>query len=355
MPELKIGKVKIGAGDPVVIVCEIGVDHMGDMAKAKRMIDAAKDCGADVAKFQIHLPDVEMAPNHPATRFHGGSLTEVFDESHLTADQHRELKEYCERVGIEYLCTPFCPTSVDLLNDVVGVTGFKTGSGEITNLPEHRKLAKISARTGKPVLVSTGMCTQEEVDETVRVYEEEGALSNLVLMVCTSEYPLERYEDVSLGLIPNWHERYGVLVGYSDHSKDNRIACAAVAMGAKVIEKHFTLAYDEGGCDDPVALTPDMFRELVEGIRRVELAMGSEKVVRPEEQKTRDWAFHSIVTNRPIKRGEKITADNVRPARPGVGIPAKYWDERHSGELFGHIAKRNFSKDYVLQWEDLES
>ena len=353
MKELKLGKVKIGGNNKTAIICEIGVDHMGSMEKARKMIDAAKACGADIAKFQIHQPTVEMVPNHPATKFHGGSLTDVFKKSHLTAEQHRKLKEYCEKVGIQYLCTPFCPSSVDLLNDVTKVDGFKTGSGEVTNLPHHRRLAQISAKTGKPVLVSTGMCTMDEIAETVAVYKEEGALDNLVLTVCTSEYPLEKYNDISLGLIPKMRDLFGVWVGYSDHSKDNRIAMAAVAMGAKVIEKHLTLAYDESGCDDSVALTPAMFKELVEGIRRVESTLGSEKIVRPEEWKTRSWAFHSILTNKPIRKGGAITDKNTRPGRPGVGIPAKYWDKKYSAALFGRSVKHDLPKDHVLQWEDL--
>lgn len=354
MKELVFGKYTIGEKSPTLIIAEIGVDHMGSMEKAKKMIDAAKAAGADVAKFQIHLPEIEMVPNHPSTDFHGGSLTDVFTRSHLTPKEHRELKEYTESVGLEYLCTPFCPDAVDILNDVVGVKAFKTGSGEIANLPEHRRLAKISAKTGKPVMVSTGMSTMEEIAETVSVYREEGALENLILMLCTSEYPLERYEDISLGLIPEFKKLFGVWAGYSDHSKDNRIACAAVAMGAKVIEKHFTLAYGEGGCDDSVALTPSMFSELTEGVRRVESALGTEKKVRDEEQKVRSWAFHSIVVNEPLKAGDAITEKNVRPARPGVGIPAKFYDKRYSDQLFGKKAARDIGKDEVLQWSDLE-
>ena len=348
-----MGKITIGRDKPCVIIAEIGVDHMGDMTKARRMIEAVKELGADIAKFQIHLPEVEMAPNHPATAFHGGSLTEVFKKSHLTPEEHRGLKEHCEKAGIQYLCTPFCPTSVDLLHNVVGVQAFKTGSGEITNLPQHRKLAKISAKTGKPVLVSIGMSTLDEIAETVSVYREEGALENLGLMVCTSEYPLEKYDDISLGLIPKLRDLFGVWVGYSDHSKDNRIAVAAVALGAKVIEKHFTLAYGEGGCDDSVALTPAMFKDLVEGIRRVESALGSEKAIRPEEWKTRSWAFHSVVTNSTLSTGTVITLQNVRPARPGMGIPAKFLDQKYSSALIGRAVKRDLGQNHVLQWSDL--
>ncbi|OHA06150.1 MAG: hypothetical protein A3B29_01785 [Candidatus Sungbacteria bacterium RIFCSPLOWO2_01_FULL_51_34] len=317
------------------------------------MIDAAKAAGADVAKFQIHIPYAEMALGHEKLLFHGGSLEDVFKRSHVTAAQHKELEEYCRGVGIQYLCTPFCPAAVDVLNTAVGVDAFKTGSGELTNLPQHRRIAKISARTGKPALVSTGMCTLEEIGDTLAVYREEGALENVVLMVCTSEYPLEKYDDISLGLIPRLRDLYGVWVGYSDHSKDSRIAAAAVALGAKVIEKHLTLAYGEGGCDDAVALTPDAFADAVVGIRRVESALGSEKAVRAEEEKTREWAFHSVVTNDMLAEGDAVTFDNVRPARPGTGIPAKYLDKKYSAALLGRRVKWALPKNHVLQWEDL--
>ncbi len=353
MKNIIFGKYDISPESPAIIVAEIGVDHMGDMEKAKYLINAAQTAGADVAKFQIHFPEIEMVPNHPATEFHGGSLTKVFEKSHLSAEEHEVLQAYCEKIGMEYLCTPFCPHAVDVL-DGIGVKAFKTGSGELTNIPQHRRLAEISAKTGKPVFVSTGMCTLEEIAETVAIYKEERALENLVLMVCTSEYPLDRYEDIALGLIPALQKLYGVWVGYSDHSKDNRIACAAVALGAKIIEKHFTLKYNDGGCDDSVALTPLMFADLVEGVRRVEAATGVEKSVRLEEEKVRRWAFHSIVTNEFLKAGTSITEQNVRPARPGIGIPAKFYDKKYSQALFGRRPKYDVPKNHVLQWEDLE-
>ncbi len=365
MKPVKFGKLKIGGNNPVVIIAEIGVDHVGDMSKAKKMIEMARHAGADVAKFQIHLPHIEMVPDN-SIKFHGGSLFDFFKKSHLTGPQHRELKDHCEKIGIEYLCTPFCPASVDILNDIVEVKAFKTGSGEITNLPQHRKLAKISAKTGKPVLVSTGMCTMDEIADTVSVYREESALKNLVLMNCTSEYPLTRYEDISLGLIEVFKNKFGVLVGQSDHAINNAISFAAVAKGAKIIEKHFTLSYGGPGCDDSVALEPKAFGDLVKGIREnasklnkrdmkiVELASGSEKTVRLREWPTRNWAFHSVVTNRPIKKNEKISLTNVRPARPGKGIPAKFLDKKYSGELMGLKVKKYLPKNYILNWADLE-
>lgn len=349
MEDLKFGNLKIGGENPCVIIAEIGVAHMGDMKKAKRMIEMAKDIGADVAKFQIHLPDIEMAPIE--IKFHGGTLNEVFKKSHFTGEQHKELKDYCREIGIEYLCTPFCPASVDLLNDVVGVGAFKTGSGEITNLPHQRKIARISAKTGKPVFVSTGMCTMEEIADTVEVYKEENA--HFMLLNCTSEYPPNNYADINLGLIPILKERFGVWVGQSDHTTDNYISFGAVALGAKVIEKHLTLSRYDIGCDDFMALEPQMFKDLVAGIRKIEAAMGAEKNIRAGEWFVRDWAFHSVVANRKIKKGEKITLAKVRPARPGSGIPAKFLDKKYSGSLLGRKIRKGFPKNSVIRWEDI--
>ena len=266
---------------------------------------------------------------------------------------HKEIMNYCEKVGIEYLCTPFCPTAVDILNDL-GVKAFKIGSGEVTNLPQHRKLAKISAKTEKPVIVSTGMSTWDEIVETVKVYEEEDAKENLILTNCTSEYPPEDYSHANLGLIKKMRDEFGVLVGQSDHTVDNYTAYAAVALGARVIEKHFTLSRDQDGPDHKISLEPHMLKDLVEGIKKVEVGLGVERTVSKDEQVVRDWAFHSVVAKRDIKEGEELTLDNLIPKRPGSGIEAKYLDPMYSGELLGKKANKDFPKNTILTWEDIK-
>src|SRR3989344_3548125 len=180
MKELKFGKLTIG-GPKTVIIAEIADSHNGSIETAKKLVDAAKEAGADVAKFQIHLPDIEMVPGK--VHMWDGDLYEIRKRNLFTPEMHKEMMGYCKEIGIEYLCTPFCPTAVDILNDL-GVKAFKTGAGEIKNLPQHRKLAKLSAQTGKPVIVSTGMSNWDEIQDTVKVYEEEGAKENLVLMNC---------------------------------------------------------------------------------------------------------------------------------------------------------------------------
>lgn len=347
---LTIGRTPIGPEHPAVIIAEVACEHRGDMVAAKRLICAAKEAGADVVKFQLHVPEAEMLPD--TIRFWAGSMDEVLREVNFPhATQHRELMEYCALVGVQYLCTPFCEAAVDVLEEIA-VPAYKIGSGELTNLPMHRKVARICARRGIPAIVSTGMSTLEEIAETVTVYEEEGVRDRLILMNATSEYPTA-YEHAHLGLIPALQQRFGVHVGQSDHTTEMYTAIAAVALGAKVIEKHFTIR-DLHGPDDLVSLDPEQFRHMVDAIRKVERGLGSEKVVTEAERPVRDWAHHSVAVICGIRAGEPITAANVAVRRPGGGIPAKYLDERYAYELLGKRAKRDLPPNTLLQWEDLD-
>jgi len=349
MQSINFGKITINEHCPVVIVAEIADSHNGSLETARKMVDEIKKAGAQVAKFQLHLPEIEMVPG--SIEMWDGSLYDILKRNLFTPEMHQEMKEYCEQAGIEYLCTPFCPAGVDIL-EKMEVTAFKTGSGELTNLPQQRKLARISARTGKPILVSTGMSTEEEVVETVSVYEEEGAKDNLILMNCTSGYP-PAYSSLHLDNIRRLQEKHKVWVGHSDHSLDNYSAFAAVSLGAKVIEKHFTLSRDQKGPDHKIALEPAMLKDLVDGIRKIEQAMQSEHNIYEEEQPVRAWAFHSVVAARDIVAREELTVENLIPKRPGSGIPAKYLDKKYGAELLGKKAKRLLVKDTILQWEDV--
>ena len=340
MKTIQFGKLTIG-GPKIVIIAELADSHNGSIDTAKKLVDA---------KFQIHLPDVEMVPGK--VHMWDGDLYEILKRNLFTPEMHKEMMVYCDQVGIEYLCTPFCPSAVDILNDL-GVRGFKTGSGEIMNLPHHRKLAKISKATGKPVIVSTGMCLLDEIADTVKVYEEEGAKENLVLTNCTSEYPPNDYSHANLGLIKVLQEKFGVWVGQSDHTMDNYTAFAAVALGAKVVEKHFTLSRDQKGPDHFISLEPHMLKELVDGIRKIEVGLGAEKTISKEEQVVRDWAFYSVVVACDIKMGEELSLENLIPKRPGSGIPAKYLDQMYSKELLGKKARKDLSANAILTRQDV--
>jgi len=367
MKALKFGKFTIDETSPALIIAEFSDGHEGSVEHAKQLILAAKEAGADVAKFQMHLPDVEMTAG---VNMWAGDLQDILKKVWLSPEGHREVAEYCKKIGIQYLCTPFSPSATDVLEEI-GVDGFKTGSGEVYNLPHHRKLAKISARTLKPVFMSTGMSTLEEIGEVVSIYKEEGG--HVLLMNCSSEYPIRDYSHVRLGLIPRLAHKFNVMTGHSDHTTDMLTTYLAVGIhGAKVIEKHFTLDRNGTFPDDFMSLDPAMMRELVDNVRKLEkdpsilpelirgremdamLALSSaEKTITVEEQAIREWAFHSVVSNRELGLDEAITLENVRPARPGWGIPAKYLDERYSQELLGKKVNKAIPANKVIYWRDI--
>lgn len=349
MQDLKLGNLRIGDNAPAIIIAELSDGHMGSLEKAKELAKAAKDAGADVLKVQMHFPDDEMVSG---VKMWAGDLQNILKKTWFSPEKHKALKEYCEKIGIQYLCTPFSPKAVDVLNEM-GVLGFKTGSGEICNLPFHRKIAKISAETDRPVFVSTGMCTMNELEETVSIYKEEGG--HFLLMNCTSEYPIRDYSHARLRLIKVLREKFGVLVGQSDHTTEIDTSIAAVALGAKVIEKHFTLDRNGPFPDDFMSLEPAEMKRLTDSIRKIEQALNNrEKNVFAEEQEIRSWAFHSIVSNTELKRGTPITPENVRPARPGWGIPAKYLDQKYFAVVIGKKVNRDIQKNVVIKWTDIE-
>ena len=334
---LSIGRVPVGPGHPVAVVAEAACEHLGSLEVAMRLADAAREAGAEVIKFQLHVPE-EMVPG--SIRFWGGSMDDVLERYELGRDGHAALMRYCEETGIQYLCSPFSAKAAVIL-DELGVAAFKTGSGELTNVPMQRTLA----RMGKPVIVSTGMATLEEIDGTVEAIRAEGG--QFMLTHCTSAYP-PSYEEVNLRFIPKLADRYGVLVGHSDHTPDIWTALGAVALGAPLIEKHFTLDRSLRGPDSHISLEPYELRQLVEGVRKLELALGEEKRVYDDEQVVRAWAHHSVVAARDIGAGERLGADSLAVKRPGTGIPA-----RHLEELYGRTAARDLTENTVLQWQDL--
>lgn len=340
---LRIGRFTIEDGRPCLIIAEAACEHNGRLDVARRLARAAKAAGADIVKFQLHLPDVEMIPG--SIRFWAGSMDDVLAKVNLSIDDHRALMRYCKTIGIQYLCTAYCAAGVDVLDDL-GAEAFKIGSGEMTNLPMIRHVGRRSAQTGKPVLVSTGMSTMPEIAETVRTLRATGA--GFMLLNCTSEYP-PKYEHINLGLLAVLRRRFGVPVGHSDHSPTNDTALAAAALGAKVIEKHFTLARANRTPDWLVSIEPDELRALVQGVRRIEAALGSTKRLYPEERVVRRWAHHSVVTVCEIPRGAAITPAMLAVKRPGWGIPAKYLEL-----LYGRRARRRIPANLPLRWGDVD-
>ena len=267
--EITIGSIKIGDGCKPVTIAEAAVEHLGSIKVAMRMADTAKAIGADFIKYQMHIPEEEMVPNK--IKFWGGSLDEILDNYNLTIDEHKLLIDYCSEIGIEYLCTPFCPEAVDVL-DELGVKGFKTGSGEMSNFPLMKRIAE----TGKPAIISTGMSTLDEIRETVDYMKSLKA--NFMLTNCTSIYP-SPYKAINLKLIPKYRKEFDVLIGHSDHTSDIWTALGAISLGACVIEKHFTLNRALKGPDYLVSLEPKEFEEMINAIGKIYLALGDEKMV----------------------------------------------------------------------------
>ena len=337
---LVIGRRRIGAGWPCFIVAEAGINHNGDVALARELVDLAAAAGADAIKFQTHLPEHEMLRDGATAAYVGDSLFDLLTRTALSPDAHVELQNRAASKGILFLSTPFSREAADFL-DTLGVTAFKTGSGELTHLPLQRHIA----RKRKPMIVSTGMSTPEEIDRTVQVIRAEG--TPFALMHCTSTYPTP-YEHVQLGCINRLKEQYGVPVGFSDHTLGSFMAFAAVASGADLFEKHVTVSRSLPGPDQQGSIEPHELEDLVRGIRAIERGQGATKIVQPGEQDVRNMAHHSVVSIRSIAAGQSISADDVWAKRPGTGIPAGRLDE-----IVGRVAKRDIAKDRLIAWDDL--
>lgn len=341
-PELRIGDRLVGDGHPVLVIAEGCDNHLGDMGRAREMIHAAAAAGADAIKFQHHLPDEEMLREGvPTTANFDEPLYEFLQRCALTLDQHAELVEECASAGITYLCTPFSAKAAEEIAPL-GVPAFKIGSGELTDLPS---LARI-AEHGVPLICSTGMATHEEIDATVAFLRPR--VAGLALLNCTSAYPT-RPEDVDLGVIGVLRERHGLVIGHSDHTPEIWTTIGSVVAGARIVEKHLTLDHALPGPDRDVSIDPSELADLVRGVRQVEVALGAEKRIRPEEAAIREWAHRSVVTVRPVAAGSVLGPDDLATKRPGTGIPAA-----RLGEVQGRRAARDLPADHLVAWPDLD-
>lgn len=338
---IDIGKRKIGAGQPCFIIAEGCDNHLGNMDTAREMVRQAKLCGADAIKFQHHLPDEEMLRDGvPMSANFNMPLYDFLKLYALTLDEHRELKQYCDELGIIYLCTPFSKKAAIEINDLV--PAFKIGSGELTDIPS----LKVIAGLHKPLILSSGMSVIEEIDETINSLMPIN--DQLILMNCTSEYP-PKYEDINLGVIKILKERYNIPIGHSDHSPDIYTSFAAVAVGAKLIEKHIILDRKQPGPDQSVSIEPFELYQLVNGVRKIELALGFEKKINKLEMPIRSWAHRSIVTLKDILAGTVLTEDLIWTKRPGTGVPAK-----HIESFLGKKTIKDLGKDKLIKWDDIE-
>ena len=328
----------------VIIIAEAGVNHNGNLETAKKMVDVAKDAGVDYIKFQTFISEKLVSVNTQMAEYQekntGKKETQLsmLKKLELSQKEFEDLKLYCEKKEIGFLSTPFDLESIDFLNKL-GMDFYKIPSGEITNYPYLVKIAK----TGADVVMSTGMCEIWEIEEAIKVLKENGT-KNITLLHCNTEYPTP-FQDVNLRAMDILAELFRVPVGYSDHTVGIEIPIAAVARGAKVIEKHFTLDKKMEGPDHKASLEPKELKDMVEAIRNIEKALGSgEKKPSESEKKNISIARKSIVAATKIGKGEKFTEENLTVKRPGDGLSPMLWEK-----IIGKSAKRDFEEEEKIE------
>jgi len=333
---------KIGPDEPPFVIAEIGINHEGDFEKAIQMVDDIYDNGCECAKFQSHVIDDEMVPNEVIPGNAKESIWDIMSRCAFSESQEIELKKYVEQKGLIFLSTPFSRAAANRL-EMMGVEAYKIGSGECNNYP----LIKHIASFGKPIILSTGMNDIAAIKPSVQILKEAGVAYSL--LHCTSMYPTP-YDRVRLGGIADLAENFSdAIIGLSDHSMGNYTSYAAIALGACIIEKHFTSDISWPGPDVPISITPSQLGELVKGTEAIYTAMGGKKDILVEEQPTIDFAYSCVVTIKPIAKGEVFSSENIWVKRPGTGeIKAISYDE-----IIVKVCNSNLSIDIQLQWADI--
>lgn len=334
----------------IIIIAEAGVNHNGDMEMAKRMVGAAAEAGADYVKFQTAVPELVISSIAPKAKYQeettgkDESQLEMCKAIHLPLSAYSELAELCKAHGIGFMSTPFDLVSIDTLAEI-GMDYWKIPSGEITNLPYLRKIGR---QKGK-VIMSTGMADLTETERAVEILEENGTpRKNVTLLHCTTQYPTPM-ADVNLRAMLSLRGLGCGRTGYSDHTVGITVPVAAAAMGAEVIEKHFTLDKSLPGPDHRASLDPEELKAMVRAIRDTELALGSPiKRVAPSEQPNIEVARKSIVAARAIHKGEILTEENITVKRPGNGLSPLVWDQ-----VIGRTAEKDFEYDSLITVEGL--
>ncbi|WP_394186943.1 N-acetylneuraminate synthase [Metabacillus halosaccharovorans] len=341
----KIGDKTITKHTPTYIIAEIGVNHNGSMELAKKTIDAATAAGADAVKFQTFKTEKLVSKKAKQAEYQikntgrVESQFEMLKKLELTENDFRELKQYCEKKGIEFLSTPFDEESAVLLKEL-GVHAYKIGSGDLTNIPFLSFLNTLNI----PIILSTGMATISEIEEAVDALSD----TDVSILHCTSVYPAP-YNEVNLLAIQTIDRAFGKVVGYSDHTLGSAISLGAVMLGAKIIEKHFTLDQNLPGPDHKASLNPEELTEFITSVRNLESSLGDGiKKCTPSEESTKEVARKSIVTTVPLYEGEVITEEKIAVKRPGTGIAPK-----HYSILLGKKVKRAVDQDEALTWDDL--
>lgn len=321
-PSLTIAGRKIGPGQPPYIIAELSANHNGKLEMAMKIIEEAKAAGADAVKLQTYRPDtITLDCDSDDFKIKGGlwdgrTLYELYEEAHMPWEWHEPLFEHAGRLGITIFSSPFDTTAVDFL-ERLDAPAYKIASFEAVDLP----LIEYVASTGKPMIISTGMADAEEVGEAIEAARRAGC-QELAILHCVSGYPAPA-EDYNLNTIPDMIERFGLVTGLSDHTVDNTTAITSVALGAALIEKHFTLDRNGGGPDDSFSLEPAELKALCRDVRTAWNALGAVDYGRKASEKGNAQFRRSLYFVKPLKAGEVITEDSIRSVRPGYGLPPK--------------------------------
>lgn len=347
MPIIKIDHREIGDGCPPYVIAELSANHNGSLEKAIRIIEEAKKAGADAVKLQTYTPDtITLNCHDDAFKIRGGlwdgrALYDLYQEAHMPWAWHKPLFEYAQRLGITIFSSPFDHTAVDLLEDL-NAPAYKIASFEAVDLP----LIRYAASTGKPMIISTGMADADEIQEAIDAARDAGC-QELAVLHCVSGYPAPA-EDYNLRTLPDMMQRFGLVTGLSDHTLDNTTAIASVALGASIIEKHFTLDRSGGGPDDSFSLEPLEMAALCKSAKTAWQALGQVDYGRKSSEQGNVQFRRSLYFVKDLRAGDVITEDTIRSIRPGYGLPPREWQK-----IIGKRVKADVLVGMPVQWESI--
>jgi pseudaminic acid synthase len=344
--EIKIENFTITETSPTFIIAEMSANHLLDYNRAVEIIKAAKASGADAIKLQTYTPDtITLNCDTPyfqltqGTIWDGTTFHKLYESAYTPWEWQPKLQEIAKNMGLIFFSSPFDHTSIDFLEEM-NVPAYKVASFEITDIPFIRKIAK----TGKPIIISTGIAYLADIELALKTCKEEGN-ENVILLKCTSAYPAP-YEDINLKTIPAMAQTFDCITGLSDHTMGSAVAGAGVALGAKVIEKHLTLRRSDGGADGAFSMEPEEFKEMVDNIRKIEKALGKVTYDLTDKQKAQRTYARSLFISQDMKAGDTFTPENLRSVRPGYGLHTKYYEE-----ILGKKITRDANLGTPLSWD----
>jgi pseudaminic acid synthase len=342
---ITVGGRRIGEGTPTYIIAELSGNHGGDFERARRLVQAAADAGADAVKLQTYTPDTMTlrsdAPHFrisSGTMWDGRTLYDLFEEAQTPWEWHRPLRDHARALGLDFFSSPFDASAVDFLEDLE-VPVYKVASFELIDIPLIRRIAT----TGKPMIMSTGMATRDEIAEAIETARAHGA-AGVALLVCTSAYPAQP-DEANLRTIPDLASSFGVPIGLSDHTLGVAVPIAAAALGAVIVEKHLTISRDDPGPDSAFSLEPGEFRDMVDGVRIAARALGKVKLGPVEREMGPRTRRRSLFVVSDMRAGDLFNPENVRSIRPGNGL-----HPRHLDEVMGRPAVRDIERGTPLSW-----